>query len=211
MKGNGQGVYAFLTKVARKIPLVGRLREVPGPARLQAFYETLTTTVFATMPFWVLPALGYFMFKPKPDWDEALQRGEGLVYASALLGPLVYVITKRYGRFNLLKGGDTTASNPLSMSFPYGGAFVTITALTCAIAGFAFAIQSSGKGSAPTDQNGMIALSWILIIMSTSIFFLVTAYSNMLDDLVTDKSSKIVEDQPRQEEQFLGDWLESKV
>lgn len=200
---------AFLLRILKMAPLVGRLGEVPKPARLQAFYETLTTTVFATMPFWVLPALGWFMFRPKPAWDEALQRGEGLVYASALLGPLVYVITKRYGHFNLLTNRKT-ASNPLSMSFPYGGAFVTVTALTCAVAGFAFAIQSSRSGNVTADRDGTIALSWILMVISTSIFFLVTAYSNMLDDLVKDTSSRIVEDQPRQEQEFLGEWLESK-
>lgn len=189
------------------LPLVGRLGEVPSSERRQALYETLTTTLFATMPFWVLPVLGYFMYKPKPAFDEALQRGEGLIYAAALLGPLVYVLTRRYGKFNLVSSERKIAS-PLTMSFPYGGLFVTITALSCAVAGFVFAsMQRSGSG---IDQDGVRILSWVMIIGATVIFFLVTAYSNMLDGLEKEKGEMLVEEQPKQENQFLNAWMEAK-
>ena len=99
-------------------PPFGKLRQVSKQGKLQALFETLTTTLFATMPFWILPTLGSFMFVPKPAFDEALQRGEGLVYASVLLGPLVYVLTRRYGRFRIK---FKPVESPLSISFPYGG------------------------------------------------------------------------------------------
>jgi hypothetical protein len=83
---------------ATRIPLIGRLGEVPREGIQQALYETLTTILFATMPFWILPVLGFFMFRPKPSLSDAFKNGEGLVYAAALLGPLFYVLTKRYGR-----------------------------------------------------------------------------------------------------------------
>ncbi len=198
---------ALVRRVWRATPLVGRLGEVPSTERRQALYETLTTTLFAMMPFWVLPVLGYFLYQPKPGLDAALRKGEGLIYAAALLGPLVYVLTRRYGRFNLLSSERKVAS-PLSMSFPYGGLFVTITALSCAVAGFAFAsMQRSGAG---IDQNGVRLLSWIMMIGATLIFFLVTAYSNMLDGLEKEKSEMIVEEQPRQENEFLDDWMKAK-
>ena len=200
-------VVSALKRFLRSLPLVGRLGEVPSDERRQALYETLTTSLFATMPFWVLPALGYFLYSPKPTLDEAMQKGEGLIYAAALLGPLVYVLTRRYGRFNLLNNSRQVAS-PLSMSFPYGGLFVTITALSCAVAGFAFAsMQHSGSG---IDQQGVRLLSWVMMIGATFIFFLVTAYSNMLDGLEKKKSELVVEEQPRQESQFVTDWMAAK-
>lgn len=199
------------TFLITSIPLFGRLGEVPSDARKQAMYETLTTTVFASMPFWILPLFGYFLFHPRPAIGDAVQRGEGLIYASALLGPLVYVITKRYGRFNLRIASSNGSATPLSMSFPYGGLFLTITAITCVAAGFAFAItQQAGSHQTDLDLAGAKALSWILISGSTIIFFLVTAYSNMLEDLEKNKADMIVEEQPRQENSFFQSWLGAK-
>ena len=178
----------------------------------QAAFETLTTLLFATMPFWVLPALGHFLFRPRPSFDEGFQRGEGLVFAAVLLGPLVYVITKRYGRFNLRFPSSDAPLSPLSMSFPYGGLFVTITALTCAIAGFAFAfLNGPAAASEGLNREGLISLSWILMIGAAFIFFLVTAYRNLLDEIERDKAEKVVDEQPRQEQNFLANWLEHKA
>lgn len=199
---------AFVKRVAVRVPLLGQMGNVPPEARRQALFETLTTTIFATMPFWVLPVLGWFLFSPAPVWDEALRKGEGLIYASVLLGPLVYVITKRYGKFNL-RITKKEGFRPLSMSFPYGGAFVTITALTCAISGFAFALKNPSSG-AHISEDGAISLSWCLIILSTAIFFLITCYRNMLDEFALESGNRVVEAQPKQEGAFLADWLGAK-
>jgi hypothetical protein len=195
-----------------KIPLFGRLAEVGMEGLKQAAFETLTTLLFATMPFWMLPALGRFLFPQPPKFDEALQKGEGLVFAAVLLGPLVYVITKRYGRFNLRFLASNAPARPLSMSFPYGGVFVTITALTCAIAGFAFAMTNRRPASAGgLNQDGLLNLSWLLMIGAAAIFFLVTAYRNLLDDLERNNADRVVEEQPRQERDFLASWLGAKA
>ena len=163
------------------------------------------------MPFWILPTLGWFMFEPRPAFDEALQRGEGLVFASVLLGPLVYVLTKRYGRFNLRFKDLKLQTSPLTISFPYGGAFVVITALTCAISGFAFAVLRSERPLSPSlNYEGIQFFSWVLMIGATLVFFLVTAYRNMLDDLERNKSEALVEEQPKEEAEFFNKWLDTK-
>jgi hypothetical protein len=113
----------FAKSVALRIPLFSRLREVPQEGVQQAFYETLTTILFATMPFWILPFLGFFMFTPKPSLGEAFKNGEGLIYAAVLLGPLFYVLTKRYGRWAIKQADRERQASALSMSFPYGTAF----------------------------------------------------------------------------------------
>lgn len=210
--GRLMGFWKCLRWIAARTPLVGRLSEVGTHGLKQAAFETVTTLLFATMPFWVLPALGHFLFTPKPKMDEAFQKGEGLVFAAVLLGPLVYVITKRYGRFNLRFPSSEAPLSPLSMSFPYGGLFVTITALTCAIAGFAFALLNRPtNGTDGLDRSGLIHLSWFLMLGASAIFFLVTAYRNLLDEIERDKADKVVEEQPRQERDFLNSWLGAKA
>jgi len=192
-----------------RLPLIGRLQHVRAEARLQALFETLTTTIFATMPFWILPLLGWFIFSPRPAFDEALRRGEGLVYASVLLGPLVYVLTKRYGRFSMHPMNGSRFKNPLSLSFPYGGAFVVITAVTCAISGFAFAVLRNDSGAA-LDYAGIQTFSWILMIGATVVFYLVTSYRNMLDDLEKNRPEVLVGEQPKQEASFVDEWMRAK-
>lgn len=195
---------------ATRIPLIGRLGEVPREGIQQALYETLTTILFATMPFWILPVLGFFMFRPKPSLSDAFKNGEGLVYAAALLGPLFYVLTKRYGRWALRRADRERQLASLSMSFPYGTSFVTITALTCVISGFAFALLRRGLSSPDIDRQGIETLSWVLVGGATLIFFLITAYRNMLDDLASNKADSVIEEQPRSEDAFLGKWLGAK-
>lgn len=196
--------------ICARIPLLGRLNEVPRAGLQQALYETLTTILFATMPFWILPVLGSFMFTPKPTFGEAFKNGEGLVYAAVLLGPLFYVLTKRYGRWALRRADRARNANALSMSFPYGTAFVAITALTCVISGFAFALLRRGLTSSDINRSGIETLSWILVIGATAIFFLITAYRNMLDDLAANRAESVIEEQPRGEDAFLGKWLGAK-
>lgn len=99
--GYWESAGASLKACCKRVPLLGRLGEVPNEAKKNALYETFTTTLFATMPFWILPVLGFFIYTPRPGLDEGFQKGEGLIYASTLLGPLIFIITKRYGRISL--------------------------------------------------------------------------------------------------------------
>lgn len=208
--GSGNTFEHSVRYLCSRIPLFGRLSEVPREGLQQAFYETFSTILFATMPFWILPVLGYFLFNPKPSLGEAFKNGEGLVYAAALLGPLFYVLTKRYGRWSLRRADRQRQTAALSMSFPYGTSFVTITALTCVISGFVFALLRRGLSTPDMDRNGIETLSWFLVIAATVIFFLITAYRNMLDDLTANKANSVIEDQPRGEDAFLGKWLGAK-
>lgn len=204
-----QGLVYCRPFIAR-IPLFGRLYEVPEHAIRQACYETLTTVLFATMPFWILPALGHFIFNPKPSVGDGLEDGEGLIYAAALLGPLFYVLTRRYGKWALRWSGRETLAGALSVSFPYGTLFAAITAFTCVISGFAFAVLQRESTVTEIDPGGIQTLSWILVLGSTVIFFLITAYRNMLDDLDANRAEVVIEEQPKSEDAFLGDWLRTK-
>ena len=203
-------IWQFAKAIISRVPFVGRLSEVSKEDLTQAFYETLTTMVFTTMPFWILPVLGLFIFRPRPSFDQAFENGEGLVFAAALLGPLFYVLTKRYGRWSLRRTPDDERSNPLSVSFPYGIGFVAIIALTCVISGFAFALLRKGPISSDIYLPGVEVLSWVLVGVATITFFAVTAYRNMLDDLASDNAEKVVEQQSDSENKFIESWLGEK-
>ena len=195
-------------RIIRLIPLMGRISEVSNEAKKQAFFETATTTVFASMPFWLLPLLGYFLFTTSPRicrWAPS-RRGTNLCFG--LVGSVSIVITKRYGRFNV-KHGETLT--PLSISFPYGGLFLIITALTCCIAGFTFALaKGADLPQTAMDRGGAQALSWMLMGGATIIFFLITSYSNMLEELEENRAETIIQEQPREETDFLKNWLDNK-
>lgn len=188
------------------MPPFGKLSVVSREAKLQAFFETATTTIFATMPFWILPTLGSFLFSPRPELNKSFSSGEGLIYASVLLGPLIYVLTRRYGRFSF--PFKKPIRSPLSISFPYGGAFVLITAFACFVSGFSFAALKTPSHAA-FNTDGILLLSYILMICATVVFYLVTAYRNMLEELEK-KPEVLVTEQPEQENKFVDDWMAAK-
>ncbi|MFL6731530.1 MAG: hypothetical protein ACJ8EP_04230, partial [Sphingomicrobium sp.] len=88
----------FLWNLISRLPLLGRLKEVPADALKEARDEVLTTTLFAAMPFW-FPLIAYLVMTEAPAALEPLHKGELLIYSASLVGPLTYIITKRYGRF----------------------------------------------------------------------------------------------------------------
>ena len=78
------------------------------------------------------------------------------------------------------------------------------------VSGFAFALLRQGLDKPGINQTGIETLSWILVFGATLIFFLITAYRNMLDDLAVNKAESVIEAQPRSEGAFLDKWLGEK-
>jgi hypothetical protein len=148
------------------------------------------------------------LFTTTASINDAVKTGELFIYAAALSGPLVYVITKRYGTFSMDYGVRKLHKYPLSISFPYGGLFVGIALIMCIISGFTFTVLKNPSFSTPEDLkrinfDGIIALSWLSFVVSTIILFCVTAYRNMLDNM--SKGS-----QRKQEEDFFDEWKAGK-
>lgn len=139
--------------------------------------------------------------------SDGVKTGELFIYSAALAGPLVYIITKKYGSFSTDFGRSGGPVLPITISFPYGGLFVGISVFMCIISGFTFTILKNPAFSTPDDLarinfDGIITLSWILFILSSIILYCVTAYKNMLEN--------VSRSQPAQEREFLADWLGHK-
>lgn len=88
--------------------------------------------------------------------------------------------------------------------------FVLLTAFACTVSGFSFAflrmVPASNKSF---NTPGILTLSYILMAAATVVFYLVTAYRNMLDELER-KPEVLVAEQPQQESAFVEEWMKAK-
>jgi hypothetical protein len=122
-------------------PIIGRLWEVPPDALKDAREEIFSAIFWSTMPFWILPILGTVIFSQPLNFVDPISNGELFVYSATLLGPLAYVIHKRYGRFRAPTDGESGEGEPLSYTFPYGKTFSYVVAISCILSGVVFSIQ----------------------------------------------------------------------
>lgn len=185
-------------RYTRWIPIIGE-PNCPYEAIKSALYEVIISTIFATVPVWFLPVFGLFFLKNPTTVSEAVRTGELFIYSTALAGPLLYTITKRYGDYSIKRG------LLLTISFPHGILFVCSTAFMCLLSGFAFTLLknpqiSTGDGGSQLNHSGIVLLSWLILFISTLIFFCVTTYKNMLDGAVRDGF-------PKQTDEFVDAWM----
>jgi hypothetical protein len=120
-------------------------------------------------------------------------------------GPLIYVITKRYGTFSLTR--SPRHRFPLTISFPYGGLFVSFATGLCLICGFSFAIlrakgSDDSTGALTVNENGIVYFSTVCFLLTSIMLFCVIAYRNLLDEAGRSM--------PAQEEDFVSEWLMTK-
>lgn len=200
-------------KAISAIPLVGRLREVPTEALREARSEIVTTTIFASMPFW-FPFVAWIVMEEPPALLAGFRNGELLIYAATLVGPLAYIITRRYGRYQTPEE-DGYPTQPLSYAFPYGRLAVTIAMVICIISGFIITLQkvegiNSLRGIKLIDGTGLAILSITIFVISTLLLYCVAAYRNLMDSLSDDHSDKISRAQQEGENDLEGQWRERR-
>jgi hypothetical protein len=186
----------------RFAPFVGRLPECSGSDLKEAGTEVLVATVFSTMPLWLLPVLSAVLFVHPVSGYEAIRSGELFLFSAALVGPLVYIISKNYGE----RHDNGSVRVPLlhySIRFPYGQGFIYACVAICLISSFAFIVLrnplfSDTNLSRVINYDGVIGLSWATFVSATIIFYCATAYRNGIDN--------IVRVMPSQEEDFVREW-----
>lgn len=201
---------SYFWRAVGVLPLVGRLKEVPAEALREAWAEIWTTTVFAAMPFW-FPLVGLIILTNPPDLLEGIRNGELLIYAATLVGPLAYIITKRYGKF-VAKGMEAGEPDvPLTYPFPNGRLAVTIAMVICIISGIVITLQKlqaseALKGIKLINGAGLAISSIILFIVSTILLFCVSAYRNFMELLSQDHSHRISRAQQEDEKALADQW-----
>jgi hypothetical protein len=174
--------------VLRIIPFSREFRKCSLTDFREAGSETAITTFFSTMPLWIMPILGPVIFQSEIDFTDHLkstiQGGELFVYCAALLGPLVYIITRKYGE---IRKSDGTFN--LAISFPHGLAFILFSVLICIIAGFAFSLMKNPalitqSTAFKLNHSGIFWLSIALYLLSLYCFFSASVYRNAMSGFV---------------------------
>jgi hypothetical protein len=163
-------------------PLIRDFRNCTADDFIEAAKEFVLLTVFAFMPIW----LG-FLFSILSRQEGAaqlfisdfLRSGEALLISAALVGPLIYVITRKYGDL----------PKTLTIIFPQGWLFVGFIAIICVIAAalFGFHRTTPLQASAPHqstsyfDDNAIKRLSIFVLLAAMSILYLVSVLRNYLE------------------------------
>ncbi|WP_316159085.1 MULTISPECIES: hypothetical protein [unclassified Bradyrhizobium] len=180
----------YLIPFSRDFPKCSR-----GDLR-EAWAELCITTIFTTMPLWIMPLLGPIIFQTDVSFfghvEKTIDEGELFIYSAALLGPLIFIITRKYGEI-----GSGPNKFSLVIAFPHGLAFVLFSAVICVFAGFAFSLMknpvlSSHESGIKFNLSGVFWASVFTYLFSLYCFFAASAYRNAMTDFV--KSARLDED-----------------
>ena len=171
----------------------------------EAGAEALITTFFSTMPLWIMPVLGPIIFSTEASFVDHLlgtiRGGELFVYCAALVGPLIYIITRRYGEISQNRNQFS-----FTIQFPHGVAFVLFSALICIFAGFAFSLMKNPvfvpttETSLKFNPHGIFWASTFIYGLSLYCIFAASAYRNAMTGFVRDNRTD--------EEVFSKQWEE---
>ncbi|MCB8881952.1 hypothetical protein ACELLULO517_17035 [Acidisoma cellulosilytica] len=187
-------------------PFIGRLSYCSRDEISDAIIEVVVATIFSTMPLWLLPLLSHAIFKVAVSAWEGIRTGELFLLSAALVGPLIYIITKGYG----VRNSDSVSGHPLklySIRFPYGAGFIFVCFAICILSSFAFFVLrnplfSQNELSTFIDYNSVANVSIITFLFSTLIFFCATAYRNSMDHPAAQMA--------KSENDFVRKWEDQK-
>lgn len=204
----------FMWRIISHIPVLKRLHEVPNEALKEARAEIFNTTIFAAMPFW-FPVVGYIILTQPPAVLDSLRNGELLIYAATLVGPLAYIVTKRYGKYVAPNDDPTQPDLPLSYPFPEGRVSVTVAMVICIISGIVITLQKIQTLPVLDDiklinSTGLAISSILLLIISTLLLFCVSAYRNFMELLSQEHSTQISRSQQHDQDALESAWRARK-
>ena len=179
-------VLFWIKSLALKIPIYGQLVNSSKESFGVACKDLFITTLFSLLPLWLYPTIIKIGFG-QPFWDTFrafIANGEFFIYSSALVGPLIYAITKTYGEESAdEKGASPSRRNVFpkirSIQFPYGVWFVLISIVVCCFAAIFFGIMRAKTAiilPVPPDENTLVFVSGVLYIFTLSCVFCVSVY-----------------------------------
>lgn len=154
------------------------------------------------MPLWIMPLIGPILFQTDTSFfghvEKTIDEGELFIYSAALLGPLIFIITRKYGEIS-----KSPEKFSLVIAFPHGLAFILFSAVICVFAGFAFSLMKNPVLTAEHSAirfnlHGIFWASVFTYIFALYCFFSASVYRNAMTDFV--KSSRSDEDD------FATEW-----
>lgn len=180
-----------LKRTVARLPICGQVFLARLDSRKAAATELLVVTVFSLLPIWLYPVL--LLLADKPFWETAkscVERGELYLYSAALLGPLIYSVSKQYGAH----GGDVTdVLEPkrrgfprIAFQFPHGISFSVVALLVCGLSAGAFALvraRSDGFFVYALNEETTLTVSVLLYCFTLFCMFCALVYRLDLEDI----------------------------
>ncbi|WP_152612031.1 hypothetical protein [Ruegeria sp. ANG-S4] len=173
-----------------KVPIYGQLINSSSSSVKEATTDLITATLFSLLPLWFYPIISKFAYGTD-FWATVksfIGGGELFLYSAALVGPLIFSITRKYGEMSPVPSdGDTehsTFPRMYTIQFPYGIWFVLVSALVLGFAAYFFGIlrEAGLENSARTpNAENLLFVSGIMYCFTLSCFFCVSVYRLQLD------------------------------
>lgn len=154
--------------------LFGRLSTCSPADFRDAAIEVAVICLSAFIPLWA--GLGVFALMTIPGavaryGVSFMTSGEMLLISCAIIGPTLYVITKRYGNF----------IDPLTLRFPYSTGFSVIIVMVWFISGGIFVFKKVMVGTSNViDAGAMWYLSLGISLISVFILYFATVFRNSM-------------------------------
>lgn len=162
------------------IPFIRDLMRCRRGDYIEAAKEVTGTVLLAILPVW----LGAFLLFLIPRASvgsyvgDFFGSGEALLVSAALIGPSIYLITKRYG--------DLPKS--LSLHFPQGWLLVTLWLVICMIITGIFGLQRIYPQIAPNSSEPLFdvplmqELSGFILATTITGLYVVTVFKNCVEN-----------------------------
>jgi hypothetical protein len=162
------------------IPLLRDLQRCRRKDYVEAAKEVFATVVLAGLPVWLGAIL--MMLIPRASVNhyvgDFLGSGEALLVSAALIGPSVYIITKKYG--------DLPKS--LTIHFPQGWFLVLLWLAICMTITAIFGLQRIYAQIAPKSHEPLFDLplmqhfSFIILLVTIASLYVVTVFRNFVEE-----------------------------
>lgn len=200
-----------LKSAVENLPIFRELFLARTESRKGAAKELSAATFLSLLPIWLYPLLMSFTDQSVGEavWS-CVERGELYLYSAALMGPLIYSVSKRYDA-----NGDEVAGaseserggfpKTLSLQFPYRGLFSFIAIMVCILAASVFALlRASADGLFAPDLNEETVIGWsvFMYVLTLACMFCVLVYRLDLEQT----SNRFGDD----EEELSAQWRKHK-
>lgn len=182
---------SYLKWACTKVPIYGQLVNASSRSIKEATTDLITATLFSLLPLWFYPIISKFAYGTDfwPTVKSFVGGGELFLYSAALVGPLIFSITRKYGEriqdTDATDGGDhSTFPRKYTIQFPYGIWFVLVSALVLGFAAYFFGIlreASLTTVARPPNSENLLMVSGFMYIFTLSCFYCVSVYRLQLD------------------------------
>ena len=172
-----------------KVPIYGPLTTSSGAAVRASTVELATTTIFSVFPLWFYPIVTKLVYNDPllKNMLAFVSSGEFFLYSAAIVGPLIFLITKRYGEFE--PADDRTEGFPrkLTIQFPSGYSFIISSILICIFSAFLYGLirtddSVSGTSLSDPDTRNLFWASVGIYVFSLSCLFCANVYRINLEN-----------------------------